>query len=180
MPAEMIENDLQHVAIHEAGHAVIARALMLSCGPVSIEADWSDMSAGFAIIDDPQLIIEQWERVGKFRDLRSVSIGRIIAMMAGAEAEIEILGLCEGGDGEDRRQIRFMLDDITPDQAPFDRVERRLRSWTRVLIQKHRRAIERVAALLLERKSLRAEDVDEMLTFRRPACWQVPFWASDE
>lgn len=42
---------------------------------------------------------------GKFRTEDSALRGRILSYMAGAEAEVELLGTCAGGDGEDRREI---------------------------------------------------------------------------
>jgi hypothetical protein len=37
-------------------------------------------------------------------------VGRIIAFMAGAEAEVEIVGNCQGGDDDDRLQIARMME----------------------------------------------------------------------
>ena len=50
-------NDPRHTAIHEAGHAVIARVLTLSCGDVSINADGH--SAGRTLVHDPDTCIEE-------------------------------------------------------------------------------------------------------------------------
>ena len=46
-------DDLLHIAVHEAGHAVIGRVLGMECGPVTIVPD--DDSLGHSITFDPWL-----------------------------------------------------------------------------------------------------------------------------
>jgi hypothetical protein len=153
-------NDRNHIAIHEAGHAVIRRVLGLKCGSVTIAADHD--SAGHSIIGDTWEIIGDWERRGRFRDARTAARGRIIALMAGAEAEAVILGSCEGGDLEDRYQIRLMVgsDDSDLLGARWDRYEPRMRRQTRRLFRKHQAKIKRLAgALLVQNKAFRDDEV---------------------
>src|SRR5271154_97309 len=110
------------VAIHEAGHAVIARILKLECGGASIDADAD--SAGHSIISDPLETLGIWEeRERDGGDLppdsgtrphgtySSVLRARILAYMAGRAAEEEIIPeTAPNGCDEDDRQISFMLD----------------------------------------------------------------------
>ena len=114
----------RRIAIHEAGHAVIGRVLGIECGGATIEQDTD--SAGHGITYDPHRIWYAWEQVGRYRDFSTVMRGRVMTFMAGREAEKECLGRAYGGDGDDRRQIAFMLDDLyRPEFAA--RWEKRLR-----------------------------------------------------
>jgi hypothetical protein len=91
--------------------------------------------------------LERGELRVKYRDVRSAFLGRIIAYMAGAEAENELLGLCRGGDGNDRREIEWMAESRHA-ELPEDlwrRYEPRMRRQTRRLVRKHRASVERVA-----------------------------------
>jgi hypothetical protein len=92
-----IENDLHHTATHEAGHAVIARVLTLSCAGASVVPDYEDGAAGYSLTDDPWQCVSEWERRGKVRGPDAVWHARIMMAMAGAEGEIELLGSTHGG-----------------------------------------------------------------------------------
>jgi ATP-dependent Zn protease len=147
-------------SVHEAGHAVIGRVLTLVCGYATIVADHD--SAGHAICADPYETIHEWGRRGKVRFTPDAAmVGRVLVYMAGAEAERVLLGKVGRGDGEDRRQIAWMLYDIGPVNP--DRYERRLRQMTRMLIHRHRERIERVAAALLARRTLSADALDALV-----------------
>jgi ATP-dependent Zn protease len=152
----------RHTAIHEAGHAVIARRLTLSCGSTTIKPDFAEGHAGHAVTDDPYACIHQWERRGKVRGINSVWYGRIVALMAGAEAEIAILGSTQGGDGKDRSEIELMAEEISSDPLPWNLREVRLRAMTRMLIRRHRDRIQRVAEALLAKKTLSAKAIDKL------------------
>jgi hypothetical protein len=106
----MSEGDLYATAIHEAGHAAIGRALGMVCGHATIEAD--EDSSGHVIVAEPYEIFAAWEQRGHHRDLSTVMVGRIMTFKAGVLAETEILGVCQGGDGEDRYQVACMMDDL--------------------------------------------------------------------
>jgi ATP-dependent Zn protease len=156
---EEMSGTLRRLAIHEAGHAVIARVLTLACGSSTIKADHN--SAGHASIHDPHGIESEWNRRGKVRDAEKASwYGRIIAFMAGAEAEIVLTGKTRGGDGEDRYQISLMAEQIGLGDWP--RIEARLRTMTRMLVRRHRERIERVAEALLTKKTLSAKAIDNL------------------
>lgn len=172
-------NDRHHTAIHEAGHAVIGRALTMLCGGATIRVDEEAGEAGHAITEDPFQIMAAWEEREKWREFGSVWTGRILTFMAGAEAEREILGGCQGEDGEtdgdDRYQIALMFHD-SADEAEHVRLEARLRRFARQLVRRHRADIERVAAALEERETLTGEEIDALLppTFMgRPITWAL-------
>jgi ATP-dependent Zn protease len=159
---------LRHIAVHEAGHAVIARVLTLSAGSVTIKPEYARRagelsSAGHAITDEPNACIYQWARRGKVRDAKNAMwFGRIVAFMAGAEAEIVILGSTMGGDGDDRYQIDLMADEVECDPDQWRRIEARLRAMTQTLVRRHRDKIERVADALLAKKTLSAATIDKL------------------
>ena len=164
-------------ADHEAGHAVIGRVLGLSCGGVSIVTDEAEGEAGHAIIHDPLVtasrwesefmaLVEQGEIPTKYRDPRSAFRGTIIARMAGAETENELLGSSHGGDGQDRRDIECMAE-LRYAELPivlWMRYEPRMRRQARRLVRKHHAKIERVARVLLDRQRLEASEIDTLLS----------------
>lgn len=146
------QNDLMHTAIHEAGHAVIGRRLGLGCGSVTIKPDETEGIAGHSITEGPWSTVAKWEERNRYRGERTALLGRILMLMAGAEAEVICLGDCNGGDGDDRREIAYALVSIgiREDEA-LDRYGVRLRSWARVLVRRHRSDIEKVAGAALAR-----------------------------
>jgi ATP-dependent Zn protease len=157
----MRRNRLKATAYHEASHAVIARVLTLACDSATIEPDAD--SAGHSICHDPWACIYQWEKRGKVRGDTAVWHARIIAFMAGGEAEAELLGLTAPGDGEDRRQIEQMAEQFGLDEGRRNKVETRLRAMTRILIRRHKGRIERVAKALLARTTLSADELDNLV-----------------
>ena len=154
-----IENDPHHTAIHEAGHAVIARVLALTCGGATIVPDYDDGAAGHSITEDPWHCLYEWEKRGKVRNDDAVWHARIIGYMAGAEAEVALLGSTQGGDADDRYQIELMAEELVG-AGTWNRIEPRLRRMTQMLVRRHRLLIERVAAALLEKRTLSREELD--------------------
>ena len=116
-------------------------------------------SAGHTRIEDPYIIQGWLDEDGKWREFDTIMRGRILAMMAGCEAEEECLGFCEGGDGEDRYQIALMLD-VLPGA---DTKEARMRRFARTLVRRHRAAIERVAHALMDLDELDAEGIARLV-----------------
>jgi hypothetical protein len=100
--------------------------------------------------------------------------GHIIALMAAAEAEAILLGVTEGGSGQDRYVIEAMLNAIwlrpNPERSgqwPLAdkqriRVEARLRRMAKMLVRRHRGRIETVASALLAERSLSCEQLDQL------------------
>jgi hypothetical protein len=82
--------------------------------------------------------------------------------LAGAEGEIEVLGSLRCRDGNDRRTIEHYAEQLVGGQS-WSQVEPRLRTTTRMLVRRHLLLIERVAAALLDRKTLSGEELDELV-----------------
>jgi len=148
---------LRETAYHEAGHAVIGRILALPCGEATIEIDHD--SSGHSVTADPWAIISEWERRGKARGYDAAWHARIMTYMAGGEAQTALFGSTPEGDGDDRYQIELMAEELDHWAA----LEPRLRKMTRMLVQRHRARIERVAEALLEQTTLTAEQLDELV-----------------
>jgi hypothetical protein len=151
---------VKHTAYHEAGHAVIARVLTLAAGRATIELNFADGSAGYGITRDPYQCEWQWERRGKVRAQNAAWHARIMAYMAGAEAEVACLGRCHAGDGDDRYQIMLMMEEITSEPAEL---EARLRRMTQMLVLRHKARIVRVAKALLAETALSGKKLDQLV-----------------
>ena len=150
-------NKPRHTATHEAGHAVIARVLTLMCGGASIQVKYKIGEAGHAIIHDPLECMTVWHRRWKFRSIGAAYRARIIASMAGAEAEAELLGsVQQGGDDYDRRQIDLLAEELP--RCDLDG----LRRMARMLVRRHRKRIKRVADALLVKGKLTEKQIDKL------------------
>ena len=161
----VFENDSKYkTAIHEAGHAVVARALGIPVGEVSIK-ETPGKSCGHSNFDDPRF---SWER-GSGPKAKAAN-NFAVALYAGAEAERHIALSDEVGDGPDCerataclawagavRGATFVGDDV------FDRHEARLRRRAVEFVRLHRSAIEAVAALLLQKRTLAGDEIDAVL-----------------
>jgi ATP-dependent Zn protease len=176
----MVRQTPRSISIHEAGHAVTGRVLGLEgCEGASVVRNKAESEAGYAILGDPLETIGKWEReyfeeldrTGvrpvRYRGLnhRAAIRARIMAEMAGAEAEKVLVGYCQGGDGFDRRQIEQWreMDDAELSDDLWQRHEPRMRRQTQRLIRKHRDKIERVAASLRRKKTLTGEEIDSLI-----------------
>jgi ATP-dependent Zn protease len=95
--------------------------------------------------------------------MRSIVRGRIMTYMAGRVAEEEFFDAAHVGDDDDCRQINFMFDSLLPSDADVPRYAARLRAFKRGLVKRHRPAIERVAAALLERKTLQPDGIEQAM-----------------
>ena len=158
--------ELWRTAIHEAGHAVVARVLGLASGQATIVPKFDLEEAGHHINRSPWRTLYDWEKRGLLhRTVRSAVRGRIMAYMAGAEAEIEFVGACEGGDSDDRDKIEEMADSsdsyLTPEE--WKRYEPRMRRQTRRLVRRHRAKIERLASALMDCETLQPEQIDRII-----------------
>jgi ATP-dependent Zn protease len=154
---------LKTTAYHEAGHAVIGRVLTLACGGATIKPNYADATAGRAITEGPYACLYEWEKRGKVRDTAAVWHARIITLMAGAEAEQELLGSKALGDSDDRLQIALMAEEMTRNAPDWDKLEPRLRAMTMMLVRRHRARIERVAEALLARMTLSAKAINRLV-----------------
>jgi ATP-dependent Zn protease len=152
---------LKQTAYHEAGHAVIERVLTLPSGGVTIKPDYDEGSWGHANVRKPFNCQVEWEKRGKARDEKFIWHAKIIALMAGAEAEAELLGLTALGDGGDREDIKYISYELAG--ANWDQLEPRLRAMTRQLVRRHKALIERLAKALLVKTTLSGEEVDKLV-----------------
>jgi ATP-dependent Zn protease len=153
--------DLRRTAYHEAGHAVIHRAMGMVCGEASIVPNFDTMTAGYAIAADHYVTGREWERRGKVRDWRSILRGRIIGYMAGREAEIIAFGRKRKkyGDGDDLLQIALMAEEADVSEAYLER----LRPKVGPLLRHHWPKVEAVAEALLIRKTLSGSEIDAII-----------------
>lgn len=142
---------------------MIGRVLTLHCGGATIEPDYEDGSLGQAMTGNLDKCIYEWERRGKERLPDAVCYGRIITVMAGAEAEIELLGAKPRGDADDRYWIEEMAGELSPLSPDWERLEPRLRAMTRQLVRRHRLLIERVAKALIKQRTLSREELDRLV-----------------
>ena len=159
--AKRTQRQIEATAIHEAGHAVIARVLTLFAGSATIKIDHD--SAGHSVSYDPWAAIHEWEKRGRVRGLGAVWHARIIAFMAGAEAERELLGSALPGDEDDRHQIELMAEELCRDEISWEKLEPRLRTMTRMLVRRHRTRIDRVADALFAKTTLSGEELDRLV-----------------
>jgi ATP-dependent Zn protease len=155
------QEQIKATAIHEAGHAVIARVLTLVAGSATIKIDHD--SVGHSVTHDPWAAIYEWEKRGRVREPGAVWHARIIAFMAGAEAERELLGSALPGDGDDRHQIELMAEELCRDEISWEKLEPRLRTMTRMLVRRHRTRIDRVADALFAKTTLSGEELDRLV-----------------
>ena len=154
---------LSNIAVHDAGHAVIARVLGIDIYGVSIvESD--DLLGN---VDVPPLW--HWERGDGPK--RPIAEARCMMCFAGREAERVIFGqvddqLLDGADRDDAweamtwgglaRGAVFVGDDA------YGRAEARYRRRANDLVRTHLVAIVRVAMALMERSTLTASEIDAL------------------
>ena len=125
------------ISIHEAGHAVIARALALRCGAATMadgrgRADYQDDEA------------------------EDGSIATIVAHMAGAAAEYVLAGRIADGLASDREQVVSLCDARGLNQDAVDR----LWSTACALVRANETSIRCVAVELQRHRALSGEQID--------------------
>jgi hypothetical protein len=135
---------LLEVAIHEAGHSVIARVVGLKAGPATIR----DGNAGSYFKDDG-------------------SIDNVLAVLAGRAATLEILGRADdyGCSIDDAQAMTLLTTSRFIEREPWyaKRVRQQCLDQARALIRKHRAAVEAVADALLQRETLSGAEIDRMM-----------------
>jgi hypothetical protein len=137
--------------------------LTLNCGGATIKPDYNERAAGVSVMGEPYACLHEWGRRGKVRSTNAIWLASIIGTMAGAEAEIEMLGRCKGGDGDDRRQIAHLAEELGADVDWWTKREPRLRAMARMLVRRHKARIERVAKALLAKETLTAKQLDRLV-----------------
>jgi hypothetical protein len=132
---------LLEVAVHEAGHSVIARVLGLKAGRATLR-DFDGVARSY-FADHP------------------------VAVLAGRAATEVLLGYAsDDGCSRDDAKARWLL---TTENGHIERELRYARTLrqARKLIRAHRGAVERVAQELLDRVTLSASEIDRLMPGRR-------------
>lgn len=174
---------MRRIAVHEAAHAVVGRALDSPLGGATIVegADYGGMVWG------PRGGPDKFsEGVGNsltlFRQARSVMPGigeartevgdfyqqtfiRIVELCAGTEGE---RALCEGEElnaATDREQIRLLAAAFccVDDEEVIDRLIEYCRAEARAIIRRYRNVVVAVAAGLIRRRTLNGVEIDEII-----------------
>jgi ATP-dependent Zn protease len=152
----------RRIAVHEAGHAVIGRALGIPVRQVTILEN--EDARGHAEISDP---IATWQRGDGPRAKLANSF--VVMLFAGGEAERVLLRGPSELDGNDCQRATACLAEAgaVPGASfvgdeHFDRHEANLRRRATSLVQQHRSRIERLAEALVERETLTSLEVDAL------------------
>lgn len=92
---------------------MIGRVLTLHCGRATIRPNYAKLEGGHAITHDPYATLHEWGKRGHVRYSKDAEWhARIMTFMAGAEAEMILLGSGEVGDSNDRYQIELMAEEL--------------------------------------------------------------------
>ena len=157
-------NHVRHTAIHEAGHAVIGRVLGFPCGGATIVPDAEKGTAGSAHVNTGHAAWDRWMDLGKARSEFVLFRAGIIVLLAGEEAEKQILGNNSDGyegDYEHALHLSMEMSDVSLD--PEQRVFRRLQRQTARLVRKHRVKIERAGDALLDKHTLSSDEINALM-----------------
>jgi ATP-dependent Zn protease len=159
----------QRVAVHEAGHSVVARVLSQLCGHATI-LHHADM-LGHTVVIDPHLAWMHWKARNHRRRLSTILVGYMMAAMAGREAESVLLGSePDAGFSSDERVIFRLMVEIASLRRLRHGVDvARYRRATRMLVQRHAVAIHRVADVLLAKGTVSREELDAIVRKRAVA-----------
>lgn len=155
----MVDRSLAELtAIHEAGHATVARRLGVCCGGATlmVEAGSVLSSRGYGAY-------------AVVHDRNSDAETRIIIALAGPVAENRYAGrpgvtLPDGADHLDWTRVARLVSRYGLSAAGLDQLRRR----TRRLVKQHWAAITKVADALLKHQVLTASDIDDLVADQIP------------
>jgi ATP-dependent Zn protease len=157
-------------AVHEAGHAVVAVVLGFGCHSATIVPDYAEETSGCVIRDGDQwAALKRWEQQGRWRDEDTALRAMAIIWAAGAAAETELLGSCEGGDGDDRCNITNVALSVLgeyagpEDDARWDRWYAMIDRQAQRLVRHHRDKIEKLAHEFMSRQTMTGQEIDAFL-----------------
>jgi hypothetical protein len=158
-------NQRRQTAVHEAAHAVIARALGIASGEVTIVGEGGH-SLGHSVFDDPRF---RWTRGDGKKSAAANNFA--IALFAAAEAERLILNAQETGDSVDCERATACLawagavrNAMFVGDENFDRHEANLRRKAAALVRQYRPQIEQVAEALDQRGTLSGSEIDAVVS----------------
>jgi hypothetical protein len=144
------DDELTRTAVHEGGHAVIDRVLHMVCRGVTIIPD--DDCAGHSVICGPaERVLLEWHYQGRDRSIAGFYHARIIGCFAGGVAERMFFG-GDSHEHADLQQIDELLGELG--HANPKRLKDRLLAWTHLLCRRHARGIKAVAGALLRDRTL--------------------------
>jgi hypothetical protein len=152
---------LAHSAYHEAGHAVLARALCVPAGKASIIKDEENL--GYHESADPIETNKFWLSIGRVRPKRHARDACAMVAMAGAVAETIFLGERYGGHWADLEKIERLIP-----EDPEDRLKTRLSDATNMLARRHSTRIDLLAAMLRACGTLEGWEIDKIFRIGRP------------
>lgn len=163
--------ELNHTAIHEAGHAVLQTALGLGCERVTIVSEKD--SAGHARhggeygkqAQGPDEADDDVANLRLFAE-DAFLLRHAIADYAGAEAVRRAIPRrkdWKAGAESDYRQAAFRIGDITTDVKSIDLLFKYAQRRCQVLVEHYLPEIKAVAPELLEAQTLTGERVREII-----------------
>jgi hypothetical protein len=152
-------SDLEAIAFHEAGHAVIALALGVPVGKVSIERTSSHLGVTELCLD-PVECRHRWKVWGRIRPDHYAIDARVMVLMAGAIAEQHFLFDECGGDGADIAEVERLIP-----HDPEGHRKGRLDQATWMLVARHEDRIKLLASALREHRTLAPGVADLLVGF---------------
>ena len=153
------------IAIHEAGHAVVAWALDYPCTFLTIIQD--EDAAGFA--ETSACYSGYWENLQTIREAKTRARHEIIITLGGRCAEECFLGGADDfGCSNDDAYVEQVIfkNSLAADRMDRDEVKEQLRRRCELLVLRHFKKIERLAALLLKQGSLAQPSIDASIRGR--------------
>lgn len=155
-------------AVHEAGHAAIARAFELPFTVASIVDDATSGSAGRVLFDHAGELLAEWVDGELDLKARAKFEAYIMCALAGASAEIEVFGLLrpEDVEGFERDKVAAtglaMLCSRSIEEAQTYIDWLLVRTANKLRRPIHRAAVDAMAERLAERHTLTLAEVSEI------------------
>ena len=142
-PTKPATYSLFRVCAHEAAHAVVAHRSGLTVGRVTTHPRNGDLGATF---------------------FRRPEVGPAIAILAGREGEIKVLGNAGSGDGTDRRvALKLARDEAGGDEGKATELMRVWRQVAKQMVSDNFRAISKLAFALHRRREIHWDDITAVI-----------------
>ena len=165
---------LEQTAVHEAGHVVVGYLLGLACNGVALTHDEVEETDTYGYVThlNPAYSYEH----GSLHERQRALHDECIACCPGLAAEHVFFGVSLDTDNENSEcdfqsiieyernglRIRGKRGGFSGDDATWRYIDRQLLK-ARKLVKRHRDTIQRMADILIKRKKLSAEEVEEVL-----------------